>query len=68
MSWKTIASYRDVLESESGTVYKDWGGKISIALAYPPGLFVSVHCITPFLFSCLIIPFKIKFKDFICFR
>lgn len=42
MSWKTIVSYRDALESESGTVYKDWGGKIPVALVFPNTYFTGM--------------------------
>ena len=35
MSDKIISLYRSRLAEEKGAVLKDWGGKISIALAYP---------------------------------
>ena len=35
MSDKIVSLYRARLAREKGTVRKDWGGKISIALAYP---------------------------------
>lgn len=35
MSWKIIQRYRDILEEERGTIRKDWGGRLAIALAYP---------------------------------
>jgi len=34
-SWKLIKKAKDILEKERGTVYKSWGGKISICLVYP---------------------------------
>lgn len=35
MKWELIADAKRILEREQGTVYKDWGGKLPIALAYP---------------------------------
>jgi len=35
MSWKIIQRYRDILEEETGTIRKHWGGRLAIALAYP---------------------------------
>lgn len=35
ISWKLIQKVKGVLEKESGTVYKPWGGKITICLIYP---------------------------------
>ena len=35
MSWKLKEKARALLRKEEGTVVKDWGGKISIALVYP---------------------------------
>ncbi len=35
MSSKTASLYRSKLAGEKGAIRKDWGGKISIALAYP---------------------------------
>ena len=34
MSWNIVAEHRRLLSLESGTVVKDWGGKIPVALAY----------------------------------
>ena len=35
MSGDIISLYRARLAQERGTVRKDWGGKISVALVYP---------------------------------
>ena len=35
MKWEFIAEAKRILEREQGTIYKDWGGKLPIALAYP---------------------------------
>jgi radical SAM superfamily enzyme YgiQ (UPF0313 family) len=34
-SWKQIEAAKSVLSRETGTVYKDHGGKLTVALAYP---------------------------------
>jgi len=35
MSWKLKKKAQDLLAQEQGTVRKDWGGKIAVALVYP---------------------------------
>src|SRR3989449_10189513 len=35
MSWKLKKKARALLAAEQGTVYRDWGGRVSIALVYP---------------------------------
>ena len=35
MSWKLNQKAQSLLAAEQGTVYRDWGGRVSIALAYP---------------------------------
>jgi len=35
MQWRLIAKARRILESESGAIIRDWGGKVPIVLAYP---------------------------------
>jgi radical SAM superfamily enzyme YgiQ (UPF0313 family) len=35
MSWKIIKRYRELLAKERGTVHKDPGGRLRLALAYP---------------------------------
>src|SRR5262245_1720438 len=35
MSWKLKRKAQSLLASEEGTVVKDWGGRVSIALVYP---------------------------------
>lgn len=35
MHWKTLQETRRKLAREEGTIFKDWGGKLSVALIYP---------------------------------
>lgn len=35
MTWQRVASARRILDRERGTIYKDWGGKLPIALVFP---------------------------------
>ena len=42
MDWKLIARARKLLAGEEGTIYKDWGGKIAIALIYPNTYYVGM--------------------------
>ena len=35
LKWEFIAEAKRILEREQGTIHKDWGGKLPIALAYP---------------------------------
>ncbi len=35
MNWKLVKTQKKWLSEERGTIIKDWGGKISVALAYP---------------------------------
>ncbi len=35
MNWKLIKTQKKWLSEEKGTIVKDWGGKLSVALAYP---------------------------------
>src|SRR2546421_5802307 len=35
MSWKLKKKALALLAAEQGTVYRDWGGRVSIALVYP---------------------------------
>ena len=35
MSWKLKQKARSLLAAEDGTLYRDWGGRVSIALVYP---------------------------------
>ena len=35
MNWKLVKTQKKWLSNEKGTVIKDWGGKLTIALAYP---------------------------------
>ncbi len=42
MEWKSIARIRQRLKREQGTIYKDWGGRTSIALIYPNSYWVGM--------------------------
>jgi len=42
MSWQQIASASRFLEGERGTVYKDWGGRLPIALAFPNSYYLGM--------------------------
>jgi radical SAM superfamily enzyme YgiQ (UPF0313 family) len=35
MSWSQVAEAQRLLDREEGTVYKDWGGRLPIALVFP---------------------------------
>jgi radical SAM superfamily enzyme YgiQ (UPF0313 family) len=41
-SWKTVAEARRIVEQEIGTIYKDWGGRLPVALAYPNTYYVGM--------------------------
>src|SRR5512135_2183919 len=40
--WQQIAAAERVLEREMGAVYRDWGGKLTVALAYPNTYYVGM--------------------------
>jgi radical SAM superfamily enzyme YgiQ (UPF0313 family) len=42
LTWKQIAAARAVLGRESGTIYKDPGGKLTVALAFPNSYYVGM--------------------------
>ena len=42
MSWKQIKGIRDRLSQEIGTVYKEWGGRIRVVLAFPNTYYVGM--------------------------
>ena len=42
MTWKAVKEARQRLDKERGTVYKDWGGKIHIALIYPNSYYLGM--------------------------
>ena len=42
MNWKVIARIRGTLAREQGTIFKDWGGRISVALVYPNSYWVGM--------------------------
>ena len=42
MTWQAVKEARQRLEEERGTICKDWGGKIPIALIYPNSYYVGM--------------------------
>jgi len=42
MKWSQIADARRTLDRETGTIVKDWGGKLAVALIYPNTYFVGM--------------------------
>ena len=42
MKWNQIAQAKAQLEKESGTVFKDWGGRLRVALAFPNTYYVGM--------------------------
>jgi radical SAM superfamily enzyme YgiQ (UPF0313 family) len=42
VTWQAIAEARRQLEREKGTVVKDWGGRLAVALVYPNTYFVGM--------------------------
>lgn len=42
LDWQTIAEARSKVSKEMGTVVKDWGGQIPIALAYPNSYYLGM--------------------------
>jgi len=42
MKWEQIAEAKRILERETGTIFKDWGGKLAVALIYPNTYFVGM--------------------------
>ncbi len=42
MNWKTLEEAKTKLASEEGTVFKDWGGRNSVALIYPNSYFLGM--------------------------
>lgn len=42
MTWQAVKEARQRLEGERGTIYKDWGGKIHIALIYPNSYYLGM--------------------------
>ena len=42
MRWEIIAEAKRILEREEGTIRKDWGGKLPIALIYPNTYYVGM--------------------------
>ncbi len=42
MKWNQIAQARALLERETGTIFKDWGGRLRVALAFPNTYYVGM--------------------------
>ncbi len=42
MRWEEISQAQRILSREQGTIYKDWGGKLRVALAYPNTYYVGM--------------------------
>ena len=42
MSWNNTVESKQILSKEIGTIIKDWGGKLPIALAYPNTYYVGM--------------------------
>jgi radical SAM superfamily enzyme YgiQ (UPF0313 family) len=42
LDWNTIARARRRLSRESGTIMKDWGGRLPVALVYPSAYYVGM--------------------------
>ena len=42
MSWRHIRRIRSRLAKEQGTIYKDWGGRLRVALAFPNTYYVGM--------------------------
>lgn len=42
MNWETVRQAREILATEEGTIVKDWGGKLPIALVYPNTYYVGM--------------------------
>ena len=42
LDWQTIAEARSKVTKETGTVVKDWGGQIPVALAYPNSYYLGM--------------------------
>jgi len=64
MSWDRVRQARQRLSREQGTIIKDWGGRIPIALIYPNSYYVGmsnlgIHAIYSFLNS---------YRDVVCER
>ena len=42
MKWEQIAETKRILDRETGAIFKDWGGKLAVALIYPNTYFVGM--------------------------
>lgn len=42
MSWQEIQALNDLLDEEKGTILKDWGGRLPIALAFPNSYYLGM--------------------------
>lgn len=42
MTWQAVRRAREVLAAEQGTIVKDWGGRLPVALIYPNSYYVGM--------------------------
>ena len=63
-SWKQIAAAKATLKRETGTIYKDHGGKLTVALAYPNTYFVGMSSLA---LQILYRAFNVR-QDVVCER
>jgi hypothetical protein len=42
MTWQTVREIRARLAAEQGTIVKDWGGKLPVALIYPNSYYIGM--------------------------
>ena len=42
IKWESIAHFQRILQREQGTIIKDWGGRLPVALVYPNGYDVAM--------------------------
>ncbi len=42
MTWKIRAQQQSLLDDETGAIYKDWGGRLTMALAFPNTYYVGM--------------------------
>ena len=64
MTWKTTDEAKQRLKKEKGTVFKDWGGRIHIALVYPNSYYLGMSS----LGFQTIYGFLNSYKNIVCER
>lgn len=45
MGWEEIKRARNLLSGEKGTIIKDWGGRVPVALIYPNSYYLGMSCL-----------------------